>query len=188
MTGGWVISCKIVLRWIPLDLTDDKSTLVQVIAWCRQATSHYLSQCWPRFMSPYGVTRPQWVKMCDSEHRLYRGMPQNTCDGKSRLVQEMAWCRHVYWHTSDQQWVSLFLVVLQLSLINIRLNMVYQQNFLKNATYLNTSAMFKCITVTKSLNVRCFRGRSFGHFISSERRSPHLGFRKKVEGMGLQLL
>ena len=34
-----------------LDLTDDKSTLVQVMAWCRQATSHYLSQCWPRSMS-----------------------------------------------------------------------------------------------------------------------------------------
>ena len=32
------------------------------MAWCRQATSHYLSQCWPRSMSPYGVTRPQWVK------------------------------------------------------------------------------------------------------------------------------
>ena len=44
-----------------LDLTDDKSTMVQVMAWCRQATSHYLSQCWPRFMAPYGVTRPQWV-------------------------------------------------------------------------------------------------------------------------------
>ena len=34
------------LRWIPQDLTDDKSTLVQVMAWCRQAASHYLSQCW----------------------------------------------------------------------------------------------------------------------------------------------
>ena len=45
-----------------LDLTDDNSTLVQVMAWCRQATGHYLSQCWPRSMSPYGVTRPQWVQ------------------------------------------------------------------------------------------------------------------------------
>ena len=26
-----------------------------------QATSHYLSQCWPRSVSPYGVTRSQWV-------------------------------------------------------------------------------------------------------------------------------
>ena len=33
---------------MPGDLTYDKSTLVQVMAWCRQATSHYLSQCWPR--------------------------------------------------------------------------------------------------------------------------------------------
>ena len=31
------------------------------MAWCRQATSHYLSQCWHRSMPPYGVTRPQWV-------------------------------------------------------------------------------------------------------------------------------
>ena len=44
-----------------LDLTDDESTLVQVMAWCRQATSHYLSQCWHRSLSPYGVTRPHWV-------------------------------------------------------------------------------------------------------------------------------
>ena len=43
------------------DLVDDKSTLVQVMAWCRQATSHYLSQCWPSSVSPSGITRPQWV-------------------------------------------------------------------------------------------------------------------------------
>ena len=42
-------------------LTDEKSTLVQVMAWCHQATSHYLSQCWPSFLSPYGIIRPQWV-------------------------------------------------------------------------------------------------------------------------------
>ena len=34
------LSNKIALRWVPLDLTDDKSTLVQVLAWCNQATSH----------------------------------------------------------------------------------------------------------------------------------------------------
>ena len=34
-----------------LYLTDYKSTLVQVMAWCPQATSHYLHQCWPRSMS-----------------------------------------------------------------------------------------------------------------------------------------
>ena len=62
MTDGWGISCKIVLRRMPLDLTDEKSTLVQVMAWCCQAPS-LMSQCWPRFISPYGVTRPPWVKV-----------------------------------------------------------------------------------------------------------------------------
>ena len=62
MIYGWGIFCKIALRWMSMDLTDDKSTLVQVMAWCRQATSHYLSQYWPRSLSSYGVTRPQWVK------------------------------------------------------------------------------------------------------------------------------
>ena len=57
-----VISCELALRWTSLDLSDDKSTLVQVMAWCRQATSHFLNQCWPRSLAPYGVIRPQWVK------------------------------------------------------------------------------------------------------------------------------
>ena len=62
VTDGWGISCEIAPIWTSLDFTDDQSALVQVMAWSRQATSHYLSQCWPRFLSPYGVTRPQWVK------------------------------------------------------------------------------------------------------------------------------
>ena len=33
------------------------------MAWCRQATSHYLSQCWPRSVLPYGITSPQWVNL-----------------------------------------------------------------------------------------------------------------------------
>ena len=67
LIDGWSISCKIALEWMTMDLTDGKSTLVQVMAWCRQATSHYLSQCWPRSLSPYGVIRPHWVnrdKLC----------------------------------------------------------------------------------------------------------------------------
>ena len=37
---GWSISCQIALRWMSLDPTDDKSTLVPVLAWCPQATNH----------------------------------------------------------------------------------------------------------------------------------------------------
>ena len=69
---GWVISWEIALIWMSLDSTEDQSTLVQVMAWCLQATSHYLSQCWPRSLLPYSVTRPQWVNQDESS-------PSNAC-------------------------------------------------------------------------------------------------------------
>ena len=58
---GWDISHEIILKWLSLDPTDDNSTMDQVMAWCRQETSHYRSQCWPSSMSQYGVNRPQWL-------------------------------------------------------------------------------------------------------------------------------
>ena len=56
-------SCQIALMRMPQKPFDDKSTLVQLMARYRQATSHYLIQCWPKFMSPYGLTRPQWIEL-----------------------------------------------------------------------------------------------------------------------------
>ena len=41
---GWCISGKIALRWKSLDRSDDKSTLVQVMAWCCQAASQPLPE------------------------------------------------------------------------------------------------------------------------------------------------
>ena len=63
---------------MPLNLTEDKSTMVQVMAWCCQATSHYLSQCWPRFISPNGITRPQywinWMENGWTTHKRHRSV------------------------------------------------------------------------------------------------------------------
>ena len=55
-----ITSCETALRWAPQNYIDNFSSLVQVMAWCCQAPSQYLSQCWPSSMPPYGVTRPQW--------------------------------------------------------------------------------------------------------------------------------
>ena len=63
-----IISCEIALRWMPQDLIDEKSKLVQVMAWCRQAPSHCLSLCWPRSMWTYGITKPQWVNSLRSDN------------------------------------------------------------------------------------------------------------------------
>ena len=59
----WGTSCEFALIWMSLDFTDDQSTLVQVMAWCRQSTSHYLIQCWPRSLLPYGKNEPEWVNL-----------------------------------------------------------------------------------------------------------------------------
>ena len=40
-------------------LTDDVSTLMQVMAWCCQVTNHFLNQILPRSMSSYGVKYKQ---------------------------------------------------------------------------------------------------------------------------------
>ena len=45
-------SRETMLVWMPQKTPDDKSTLVQVMAWCHQGTRHYLSHQWPRSMSP----------------------------------------------------------------------------------------------------------------------------------------
>ena len=47
--------------WIQVIIFDDKSTLVQVMTWCHQTSSHYSDQSWPSSMLPYNVTSPQWV-------------------------------------------------------------------------------------------------------------------------------
>ena len=57
------ISFEIALRWMSLDFTDDKCILVQVMAWGHHATSHSLSQCWPRSMPQYGITKPLWINL-----------------------------------------------------------------------------------------------------------------------------
>ena len=43
-------------NWSPVKFTehfDDKLTLLRVIACCPQATNNNMSQCWPRYISPY---------------------------------------------------------------------------------------------------------------------------------------
>ena len=49
-------SREIALRWILQNTFVHRSRLVRVMAWCRQATSHY--QRW------YGVTRTQELNLC----------------------------------------------------------------------------------------------------------------------------
>ena len=60
---GWCITCKIALRWMSLDLTDDKSILVQVIVWCHKATGHchsFLDQIYIIFLISFLHNTMMW--------------------------------------------------------------------------------------------------------------------------------
>ena len=81
-------------RRMPWDFTDDKSTLVQVKAWCLQATSHYLSQCWPSSMSPYGVTKPQWVKE-SLQHHMAHGVIWGWCTYIHQWTAHLLHCKTI---------------------------------------------------------------------------------------------
>ena len=122
---GWGTSCEIAIIRMSLDshwFTDGQSTLVQVMAWCHQATSHYLSQCWPRSLSSYGVKRPRWVKLVifklisriDISHISWeialRWMPQCLTINKSTLVPLMAWCHQATSHYLIQYWFRLMML------------------------------------------------------------------------------
>ena len=65
------------------------------MAWCHQATSHYLNQCGPRSMAPHGITRLQWVKWTE-RGILFPG--DNYWDNKTS-TQPSFWS-HCKWHKS----------------------------------------------------------------------------------------
>ena len=102
MIDGQGISGEIALRWMPLDLTDDKSTLIKVMAWCHQTTSHYLSQCWSRSMSTFGVTKPQWGKDSFSK-QLYLSCEVNWVVSIAVPVLKLEYS----WRTRSMQWLLM---------------------------------------------------------------------------------
>ena len=85
--------------------------MVQAMAWCRQATSHYMSQCLPRSLAPHGVTRPQWVNLDIANHLLHvvwicpgNGLVpirqqafNRTHDDKDKMIKKWLYCINSNW-------------------------------------------------------------------------------------------
>ena len=53
--------CQIVLSWMAHKLSNEDSTLVQVIGLSPHTTSHYLHSCWATSLWPYGLSWLQWL-------------------------------------------------------------------------------------------------------------------------------
>ena len=113
-----------VITWMTLaqELKYDKPAFVRVKAWYRQATSHYLSECWPTSMSPSVVTWPQslteetkWPlfcirhfqkhflndKSCILIEMLLYYVPNGANSNKSPLVEAMPWRQTITWNYDD---------------------------------------------------------------------------------------
>ena len=93
---------KILVFWFKFHRSSFKTALVQVMAWCRQATSHYLTQCQPIHMLPYGVIRPQWVKVYFIWVVVAFQLPQlvalfsSSNDNRSSMLINWGWLM-MYW-------------------------------------------------------------------------------------------
>ena len=124
MIDGWDISCEIALIWMSLDFTDDQSTLVQVMAWCRQAKSHYLNHCWPRSPTPYVVTRPQWVDSSVQSHDSW-GISELTVLVHSKILSKTE-CQCTFGLRSTMNNLCLW-IVLPIYLINHKQDAVQPQ-------------------------------------------------------------
>ena len=83
----WAFPVKLLSKSMPQNPANISSTLVKIMVWYRQATSHCRSQCWPRSMSPYGATRPQCIKSLPDIPDYTRSLVQLvylTCVGNAK--------------------------------------------------------------------------------------------------------
>ena len=113
VNNGWGISYNIALTWMSLYPTGDQSTLVQMMAWCHQGTSHYLNHCWPCPMTSY--CRNALQKLCDlftlmlkglfHFHRLFYWQSYQLL--KTHVINFSSYCGLLNWHwvLLIQQWL-----------------------------------------------------------------------------------
>ena len=95
------LCCEIALRLMPLNLTNENLTWVQVMAWCRQETSHYLNQWWPRSPTSYGITRLHWVNSLRPSDAIWQHGAGST------LVHVMACYLTAPSHYLNQCWLII---------------------------------------------------------------------------------
>ena len=111
------------------------------MAWCRQATSHYLNHCWPRSLSPYGATRPQWVNILRNAtgHLICFGILLIRFTNLSLYCTCMV-CSIVCIHYSVAKWAATEIICYSIVYSTIQIN-----------TELNTKALpywpFVCVCV-----------------------------------------
>ena len=88
-------SHEIVLSWKPENTSDDESKLVQVMAWCHQATNQYLSQCWPRAMSPSLCRSELRASLCHNELKSFPYIVDILCNYSTNKCTKLMWSKDI---------------------------------------------------------------------------------------------
>ena len=92
---AWAFTIKLLSVEHLKNLTYAKSTSVRVMARCRLATSHYVSQCWPRSLSPWAnpqLTRWRSVSYVERVSMSWRHYVLTICIG----IQNLDWCEYIH--------------------------------------------------------------------------------------------
>ena len=90
------------------------------MAWCRQATSHYLNQCWPRSLSPYGIIRPQWVKSKQQHSSMWHIAILTQCSHETDTSKMNHMTKVSFFHLSKISWAHnlSYVASIKLQLVN----------------------------------------------------------------------
>ena len=100
-----VFAVALPFGWIPQDLTDQKSMLVQVLAWCLEVRSHYMCECWLNSMSIYDITRPKWFELNAFElNAIIRIKIWNNC--KVRVARNLTFFKN-HWSRGKSELVCV---------------------------------------------------------------------------------
>ena len=76
-------SCETGLMLVLHNSIVKKLTLVQAMAWCRHATRHHLSPCWPMSVSSDDVTGSQWDISLSTFHVIH--LPNQTTHNRNKI-------------------------------------------------------------------------------------------------------
>ena len=74
--------------------------------WHHHATSHYLSQCWPKSMRPYGITKTQWVKSDMTKDGKHKGIFVSTKNFNKKFQRDEILLLHG--HSFSRRFIPIF--------------------------------------------------------------------------------
>ena len=154
---------------MPQNLTNEKS-LVQVMAWCHQGTSHYCNQCGQSSLISYCIPMPQWPRLPSSwgQHGAHLGpvgprwapcWPHEPCFQRSSHIEAcMKWQTFWRWHFQKHFTEWMIYILNQISVkFDLKCLTDNMPTFLGNFNFIfniNGLVQKRCKSIANALGLR----------------------------------